>query len=253
MRYQCLKVIEKEQLFPAGPLAIAVELQNRQDARAQLLHEKEALLSENQALFHEKDLLMQEVHHRVKNSLQLVQNILVMQARTLNSAEAREQVDKAAERIMTIAAVHHRLHAGGSIVATDAAQYLHGLLGDMRGVTLDVADDRALELDISTFPLAADDIAPLGLIVCELVTNALKYGRGRVQVSVQQDAGGLEISVSDEGGGFPSEFDPASRHGLGMRMISLLAKSSNGDAIRVDRSVPFGRIVVRTRFGGPAN
>jgi len=67
---------------------------------------------------------------------------------------------------------------------------------------------------------------------------------------VQQEAGGLEISVSDEGGGFPSEFDPASRHGLGMRMISLLAKSSNGDAIRIDRSVPFGRIVVRTRFGG---
>ncbi len=234
----------------ANTLAIAVELQNRQDARAQLLREKEALLSENHVLFREKDLLMQEVHHRVKNSLQLVQNILAMQARTLNSPEAREQVDKAAERIMTIAAVHHRLYAGGSIVATDAAQYLHGLLGDMRGVTLDVADDRALELDISTFSLAADDIAPLGLIVCELVTNALKYARGRVQVAVHQDVGGLEISVSDEGGGFPAGFDPASRHGLGMRMVSLLAKSSNGDAIRVDRSVPFGRIVVRTRFGG---
>ncbi len=182
-----------------------------------------------------------------------MQNILAMQARTLNSPEAREQVDKAAERIMTIAAVHHRLYTGGSIVATDAAQYLNGLLGDMRGVTLDVADARALELDISTFPLAADDIAPLGLIVCELVTNALKYGRGRVQVAVRQDAGGLVISVSDEGGGFPAGFDPASRHGLGMRMVSLLAKSSNGDAIRVDRSVPFGHIVVRTKFGGSAN
>ncbi len=55
--------------------------------------------------------------------------------------------------------------------------------------------------------------------------------------------------MSDEGGGFPAGFDPASRHGLGMRMVSLLAKSSNGDAIRVDRSVPFGRIVVRTSFG----
>ncbi len=227
----------------ANTLAIAIELQERQDAR-------EALLRENQKLLHEKDVLMQEVHHRVKNSLQLVHSILSMQAKTLANPDARDQVDEAASRIMTIAAVHHRLYAGGSVTMTDAAQFLGGLLSDMRGMLPDMADDRALTLKVEPFSLAADDIAPLGLITCELVTNALKYGSGSVEVAVLRSAKGLEISVSDEGAGFPTDFEPTAKRGLGMRIVGLLAKAPEGDAIQVDRSVVFGRIIVRTGFGG---
>ncbi len=234
----------------ANTLAVAVEAQKRQDAREELLREKEALLRENQALLGEKDLLMQEVHHRVKNSLQLVQTLLSMQARRLTNAEAREHVEEAAARIMTIAAVHHRLYDGGSVTATDAAKYLRGLVNDMKGLLPDAADDRALEIDIEPFSLAADDITPLGLIVGELVTNALKHGRGNVRIAVCRDADGLEVSVADGGGGFPPEFDPASGQGLGMRMVTALAKAPDGGAIRIDRSVPHGRVVVRTAFGG---
>lgn len=234
----------------ANTLAVAVEAQKRQDAREELLREKEELLRENQALLREKDLLMQEVHHRVKNSLQLVQTILTMQARTLTNPEGRQQVEEAAGRIMTIAAVHHQLYNGGSITATDAAQYLRGLLNDMEGLLPDTDNGHTLELDIEPFSLAADDITPLGLITCELVTNALKHGRGKVRVAVRRDAGGLEVAVSDEGGGFPAEFDPAASRGLGMRMVVALAKSPEDDAIQVDRSVPFGRITVRMAFGG---
>jgi two-component sensor histidine kinase len=227
----------------ANTLAIAIELQERQDAR-------KALLRENQKLLHEKDVLMQEVHHRVKNSLQLVHSILSMQAKTLANPDAKDQLDEAASRIMTIAAVHHRLYAGGSVTETDAAQYLSGLLSDMRGMLPDMADDRALILKVEPFSLEADYIAPLGLITCELVTNALKYGRGSVEIALQRNTNGLEISVSDEGDGFPANFAPTARRGLGMRMINLLAKMPGGEAIRVDRSVSFGRIVVRTGFGG---
>ncbi len=234
----------------ANTLAVAVEAQNRQHVREQLLREKEALLLENQALLREKDVLMQEVHHRVKNSLQLVHNILAMQARTLSSPEAREQVEEAAERIMTIAAVHHRLYAGGSVTETDAAQYLRDPLNEMRGLLPNLGNDRALDLNIEPFLIAADNIAPLGLIACELITNALKHGRGRVQVAVRRDVSGLEISVSDEGGGFAAEFSPTVKRGLGMRLIGLLARAPDGAAIEVDRSVEFGRIVVRTGFGG---
>lgn len=117
----------------ANTLAVALEAQKRQDARGELLREKDALLIENQALLREKDLLMEEVHHRVMNSLHLVQNIMTMQARTVTSAEAREQIDEAAGRIMTIGAVHRRLYQGSSVVSTDAGQYLHELLDDMRG------------------------------------------------------------------------------------------------------------------------
>jgi two-component sensor histidine kinase len=125
----------------ANSLAVAVEAQRRQDAREQLLREKEALLVENQLLLKEKDLLLREVHHRVKNSLQLVRTILIMQARRLTNPEAKEQVEEAAGRVMTVAAVHQRLYDGGSIAATDAAQYLRGLLADMRGMLLEHAGD----------------------------------------------------------------------------------------------------------------
>ena len=233
----------------ANTLAVAVEARKRQDAREQLLREKEALLRDNEALLREKDLLMQEVHHRVTNSLQLVQTILVMHARTLTNPEAKEQVGEAAGRIMTIGAVHRRLYEGGSVVATDAALYLRGLLADMKGVLPSETDDRALEIEVDSFSLPAEDITPLGLITGELVTNALKHGRGRIKVEVRREAGGLEIAVSDEGRGFPADYDPTASRGMGMRLVAALARRHR-DAIRVDRSVPFGRIVVTTAFGG---
>ena len=177
---------------------------------------------------------------------------LAARGRPNNTHQLRSQIllDEAASRIMTIAAVHHRLYAGGSLTMTDAALYLSGLLSDMRGMLPDMTDDRALTLKMEPFSLAAADIAPLGLITCELVTNALKYGAGSVEVAVVRNATGLEISVSDEGDGFPADFDPMDRRGLGMRMVGLLAKATKGEAITVDRSVGFGRVIVRAGFGG---
>ncbi len=94
----------------------------------------------------------------------------------------------------------------------------------------------------------ADDITPLGLITGELVTNALKHGRG-IKVEVRCEANGLKIAVSDEGREFPADYDPTASRGMGMRLVAALARRPR-DAIRVDHSVPFGRIVVTTAFGG---
>jgi two-component sensor histidine kinase len=192
---------------------------------------------------------MQEIHHRVKNSLQLVHTILAMQVRTLTSSEAREQVTEAAARVLAIGAVHHRLYEGGSTAAADAGRYLRGLLTDMKAMLPDVGGERTLDIDIDSLSLNADDLTPLGLITVELVTNALKYGRGSVRVVVERVVDGLEVAVSDEGSGFPAGFDPGACRGLGMRLISALAKVSNGNAIVIDRSVPFGRIVVKISLG----
>jgi two-component sensor histidine kinase len=234
----------------ANTLAVAVEAQKRQDARAALLTEMESLLRQNQMLLAEKDLLMQEVHHRVKNSLQLVRTILAMQARTLEHPELRHHLEQAAARVMTIAAVHHRLYDGATITATDAAPYLRGLLDDMRGLQSDPDSSPAIELEVEDFQLAADDITPLGLITGELVTNALKHGRGQVKVAVRRDSDGIEVVVSDDGDGFPADFDPIAGRGLGMRVVAALAKSADGTAMCVDHSAPHGRISVRLPFGG---
>ena len=145
-------------------LAVAVEAQKRLDERAEEIREKTELLRANEVLLSEKDLLMREVHHRVRNSLQLVQTILILQARTCSDPEVREHLEQATARIMTIAAVHRRLYESGSVGSADAAQYLRGLLADMRGVLPDQVHERALELDMEPFELAADDLTPLGVI-----------------------------------------------------------------------------------------
>ena len=192
-------------------------------------------------LLQEKDLLMREVHHRVKNSLQLVRTMIALQSRTA-SDEVREQLDMAAGRIMSVAAVHQRLYEGGSVAEGDAAVYLTGLLDDMQEMLVGAAAGRTISLDADTILLPADTLTPLGLIVSELVTNGIKYGAGEVRVRLRQAGSGLQVVVEDEGTGFPA--DGASPTGLGMRLVTALAKGGAGQAVQVDRSVAHGRVVV---------
>jgi len=195
------------------------------------------------ALLRDKDLLMQEVHHRVKNSLQLVRTLLHLQSRTA-SEETKKHLEEAAGRIMTIGAVHQRLYEGGSVAETDAAAYLEALLGDLRAMLADSAGGRELVLQAEPMMLPADQVTPLGLVVSELVTNALKYGAGHVLVTLRRVPAGLEVAAEDGGPGFPESFDPRRRTGLGMRLIVALAKGDPALAIRVDRDVPYSRVVV---------
>jgi two-component sensor histidine kinase len=208
--------------------------------------DRNARQTAQEALLREKDLLMQEVHHRVKNSLQLVQTMLQLQARGIPDGEERDRLQDAASRIMTIAAVHRRLHQEGGIDGTDAANYLRGLIEDIGASLTPDAALRPIEVDVEPFIISADRITPLGLIATELVTNALKYGKGRVLVRVTGSESGLTISVEDEGEGFPDDFDPALSKSLGMRLVTALARTS--DAIEIDRSVPFGRVTARVAF-----
>lgn len=189
-----------------------------------------------------KDLMMQEVHHRVRNSLQLVHTLLQLQSKTA-SGEAKLHLDGAAGRIMTIGAVHHRLYSGSSVGDADATEFLRVLLNDMRPMLADAIHGRKLTLHAPPLRLVADAITPLGLIVSELVTNAAKYGKGEVRVTVAQDAAGLLVTVEDEGPGFPADFEPRSSSGLGMRLVQALSKSGQ-NAVQLDRSVPHARVTV---------
>ncbi|MBC7799328.1 MAG: GAF domain-containing protein [Gemmatimonadaceae bacterium] len=194
-------------------------------------------------LLREKDLLMQEVHHRVKNSLQLVRTLLQLQARSC-SEETRVQLEEAAGRIMTIAAVHQRLYEGGSVTQTDAAAYLRALTADMQAVMADRTEGRDIVVRADPLPLPADHVTPLGLITSELVTNAMKHGAGQIMVAVRAVDGGIQVEVEDEGAGFASGFDPRRSAGLGMRLVVALAKGDPSQAVVVDRSVPFSRVIV---------
>ena len=215
-------------------------LQSMSNVLAAALSRMEAERAKD-VLLEDKDLLMREVHHRVKNSLQLVKTILSLQARG-SSQETREQLERAAGRIMSIAAVHQRLYEGGSVRDGDILVYLTGLLDDMRGMLDSASGDREIVLLCEKISLPADSLTPLGLIVSELVTNALKYGLGCIRVAVNRGDRGLVIVVEDEGDGFAPETQPQT--GLGMRLITALSKGPAGQAMQIDRSVPHARVIV---------
>ncbi|WP_372624398.1 sensor histidine kinase [Falsiroseomonas sp.] len=179
-----------------------------------------------------RDLLMREVHHRVKNSLQLAQTVLNLQARASEAEAARGQLEEAARRIMTIAAVHERLYTGRHFGRVNIAGYLGQLTDDISTSSGAASAGRAIGLDLvpggETAECDADRATTLGLVATELVTNALKYGEGRIVVRFDPgaEAGHMRLVVEDEGAGPPPGFDPALSRGLGMRLLVAMLRGA---------------------------
>ena len=196
---------------------------------------------ERDSLLLEKDLLMAEVHHRVKNSLQLVQTLVTLQARDVTDPKAQAQLQETAGRIMTIGAVHQRLYTGGSVTNSQAEPFLAALVRDLQASVVS-ASDRRVELLVEPMVLSADRLTALGLVITELVTNALKYGEGRILVVVRREADDIEVAVEDEGVGFPEGFDVAQSGNLGMRLVAAMSIRGR-QATRLDRAACPSRIV----------
>lgn len=185
-----------------------------------------------------RDMLMREVHHRVKNSLQIAQTVLLLQARAAGAEAAKEHLEEAARRVITIAAVHERLYGGPEIGRVAIAAYLGALVEDIHASSGAEAAGRAVGLEVEPehehASWDADRATTLGLIATELVTNALKYGAGKVAVRFDPGGSGAAATlvVEDEGTGPPADFDPTRSRGLGMRLLTALLR---GGALEVRR------------------
>ncbi len=183
---------------------------------------------------------LEEIHHRVRNSLQLVNTLLLLQANLANDESVKSQLKIAAHRVLTIASVHQRLYQNPDSGRLEPSDYLTGLIEDIRNVF----GERPIELNAVDILVPSDRLAALGLVISELVTNAVKYGAGQISVSLEQQGSDLMIVVTDEGNGFPSHYPVPQGTGLGMRLVRNYAGHGE-QSIEVDRSVAYSRIVVR--------
>jgi PAS domain S-box-containing protein len=178
----------------------------------------------------QQHMLLHEVNHRVKNSLQLVSSLLRLQARRIPDLAARHQLEDATTRISTIAHIHQRLYRDQDIKRINFGAFLSELCADLQGSAVHCS----LEVNSPSFQITTDRAIPLALVVNELVTNAFKYAYpaegagGRVSVAVVlPDNGEIAITVKDEGVGLPDGFSVAGGTNLGMILIgSLLAQLS---------------------------
>jgi PAS domain S-box-containing protein len=194
-------------------------------------------VTDTKAATEHQQMLIHEVNHRVKNSLQLVSSLLRLQARRSQNPESRQQLEDATARISTIAHIHQRLYRDQDTKQLNFGAFLSELCADMQGTS----SHCSLTVDTPDFHLSTDRSIPLALIVNELVTNAFKYaypsGGGPVTVAVNlRNAGKISISVSDEGVGIPEGFTIEGGGNMGMMLIGSLAHQLSGhvDARRND-------------------
>jgi two-component sensor histidine kinase len=196
-------------------------------------------ITEASAALEQQQMLLHEVNHRVKNSLQLVSSLLRLQARRIPDATARRQLEDATTRISTIAHIHQRLYRDQDIKKINFGAFLSELCADLQGS----ASHCALEVRSPNFPVTTDRAIPLALIVNELVTNAFKYAYpgeesgGRVSVHVDLKDGEIAILVKDDGVGLPEGFSVAGGGNLGMILIGSLLTQLSG-RIEITNNLP---------------
>ena len=199
-------------------------------ARRALERERDDMLRKLQALLREKDVLLEELEHRVGNSLQIIAAIILMKSRMVTSEETRIQLQDAHKRVMSVAAVQKHLHATGAAGPVEMAPYLTQLcdslktsmIGDYRPTTLKVTSDAGT--------VTSREAISLGLIVTELILNALKHAftddRTDRHIAVGFAVAGTnwKLSVADNGIGAPVGVFAQAKSGLGTSIVNALAQ-----------------------------
>ena len=224
-----------------------VHAKQAQDA---LIGRMEVLLAEKNAVLAEKDLLVQEVHHRMKNSLATVQSLLTLQARTSADPAAAQQLRESAARVHTFGLMHEHLYRVGAATQVDIRSYLQSLIEDQQAAFASSLDGRRIAFEAAPASWPASEAPALGLVVVELVTNALKYGKGVVTVTFQQEGDEGRLTVEDEGTDLAADFDPSRGTGLGMRVINGLLQRRGG-RLEIDRSRGHTCFVATLTVQGP--
>lgn len=183
----------------------------------------------------EKDLLVQEAHHRVKNSLQMVQSLLTLQAKATTHPQAAQQLRESAARVLSFAAMHENLYRVGASPKLNLAEYLGSLMMEQKHALSSMLVERDITFDATEAYWPSTDAPSIGLIAIELVTNALKYGRGAVVVRLRKEGDEIVLTVEDDGDGMPPEFEPSASKGLGMRILTGLLQGRGG-RLSIDRA-----------------
>jgi PAS domain S-box-containing protein len=180
----------------------------------------------------EKEVLIKEIHHRVKNNLQVISSLLNLQSNSIDNKETRELVRESQNRVRSMALIHERLYQSENLARINLGEYLRNLTRDLfrsygvGGITL--------KLEAEEIPLDVDSAIPCGLIVNELVSNALKYAfpggkSGEVEVKFAElGRDKYVLSVSDNGTGLPPGFDIKTVKSLGLQLLNMLVRQLHG-------------------------
>ena len=227
-----------------GALEQALVRKARDDAEAEVHASRDRYA----ALAAEREVLLREVNHRVGNSLQIIASLLHLQANSSSDTDVKAALTNAMGRVAAVAQVHRRLYTSQDLKTVMLNQYLEALLEDLRR---SAQGNRMSRLSLKADPVEIDPdrAVAIGIIVNELVMNAVKYaypdGAGPIHVELRSCADGLVLTISDDGVGLQVKENPQST-GMGQRIVSAMAAKLETQAER-DPSHPGTRIVLRLK------
>jgi PAS domain S-box-containing protein len=234
---------DRDEAFSARQMEIAAEVADSLAVAVYQARLQEALrdnMAHLQESLREKEVLLQEIHHRVKNNLQVVSSLLNLQKGNINDREVIVTLEESRSRVKAMALVHEWLYRSEDFARINFADYLRSLTAHLFS-TYNI-DAQRVRLDIKgrDFALGIDQAVPCGLIINELVTNALAYAfpddrEGRITVSLESEGSLRRLTIADDGVGLPEDVNWQNTQTLGLQLISILTQQLGG-TIQVDRT-----------------
>ncbi len=175
------------------------------------------------------EILMKEIHHRVKNNMQIVSSLLDLQSISIKDQHASDAVKEGKNRVQSMALIHQNLYSEDNLKGIKAKQYINNLLQNLCD-SYNISNEKIkINSDIADLNLDVDTMIPIGLVLNELLTNSFKYAfneqaKGVLDIQLKEQGNQLLLSVKDNGPGFPKEFDAKTAKSFGLRMIRAFAQ-----------------------------
>jgi two-component sensor histidine kinase len=217
--------------------------QNAKRREAQLSIKNEQIVSQKHQIeqsLKEKEVLIKEIHHRVKNNLQIITSMLSLQIGKVNDEKTETILRDAKQRISSIALTHQMLYQKEDLSNINLGEYIERLVRQVEFIMPVSNIELITDIDERMGHLTIDTAVPLGLLVNELLTNAYKHAfpegvQGKIKISLMEEKDAFVLTVSDNGVGLPEDFETTERKTLGIELVYILAEQLDS-AITVDKT-----------------
>ncbi|MCX7787223.1 MAG: PAS domain S-box protein [Spirochaetes bacterium] len=224
-------------------IACITDITDKKHSEEQLsasLRESDRLRKQAENLVEEKNLILREVHHRIKNNMNTVQSMLSIQGMMLNDQKASEALENAATRVRSMSFLYDKLYRSSSLTEGSVRDYLPPLIHEIIGIFQPLVKIK-LELNLEDIVVSARVLSLLGIILNELLVNAIKHafpGRqeGLIRITIHRSGELVTLVFSDDGVGLPESFSIENASGFGMQLVSILVEQMKG-TIRYERGI----------------
>lgn len=182
----------------------------------------------------EKEILLREIHHRVKNNLQIISVLLSLQSEEIEDPHILEKYKESENRIHSMALIHERMYQSKDLSRIDFQDYVENLIADITYAYGFDSEMLEIDLDLDSSNLSIETVMPLGLIINELVSNSLKYAfkdvkDNKISITFQKEENNkFKLEISDNGTGFPENLDFKNTKSLGMQLVNELVAQIDG-------------------------